>query len=82
MALMSHSSYESGTSSKKEIMKLKKDIWCNEKGECAESNEGLPKGWNKGKLMGRAGQEMNDADYKALKFVTTKAKAPKENKAK
>ena len=32
--------------------------------------------------MGRAGQEMSDADYKALKFVTTKAKAPKENKAK
>ncbi len=82
MALMSHSSYEGGILSKKEIMILKKDIWCNEKGECAESNDGLPKGWNKGKLMGRKGQEMNEADYKALKFVTTKAKAPKENKAK
>lgn len=63
-------------------MKLKKDIWSNDKGECAESTEGLPKGWNKGKLIGKAGQDMLEADYKALKFVTTKAKAPKENKAK
>ena len=36
---MSHSSYEGGTLSKKENMILKKDIWCNEKGECVESNE-------------------------------------------
>ena len=45
MALMSHSSYESGTSSKKEKMKLKKDIYMNDEGLCKESAEGMPKGW-------------------------------------
>jgi hypothetical protein len=82
MALMSHSSYESGTSSKKEMMKLKKDIYMNEEGLCKESAEGMPKGWRKGKLVARAGWEMPDAEYKALKFVEAKAKAPKENKSK
>ena len=79
---MSHSSYESGTSSKKEMMKLKKDIYMNEEGLCKESAEGMPKGWRKGKLVARAGWEMPDAEYKALKFVEAKAKAPKENKSK
>ena len=79
---MSHSSYESGTSSKKEIMKLKKDIYMNDEGLCKESAEGMPKGWRKGKLVARAGWEMPDAEYKALKFVEAKAKAPKENKSK
>ena len=32
--------------------------------------------------MGKKGQEMSDADYKALNIVATKAKAPKENKGK
>ena len=79
---MSHSSYESGTSSKKEIMKLKKDIYMNDEGLCKESAEGMPKGWRKGKLVARAGWEMPDAEYKALKFVEAKAKQPKENKSK
>ena len=82
MALMSHSSYESGTSSKKEIMKLKKDIYMNDEGLCKESAEGMPKGWRKGKLVAREGWEMPDAEYKALKFVEAKAKQPKENKSK
>lgn len=79
---MSHSSYESGTSSKKEMMKLKKDIYMNDEGLCKESAEGMPKGWRKGKLVARAGWEMPDAEYKALKFVEAKAKQPKENKSK
>ena len=54
----------------------------NEAGECKETTGGLPKGWAKGKLIGRKGQEMPDADYKALNMVETKAKAPKENKGK
>jgi len=72
----------SGTSSKKEMMKLKKDIYMNDEGLCKESAEGMPKGWRKGKLVARAGWEMPDAEYKALKFVEAKAKAPKENKSK
>lgn len=79
---MSHSNYVSGTSSKKEMMKLKKDIYMNDEGLCKESAEGMPKGWRKGKLVARAGWEMPDAEYKALKFVEAKAKAPKENKSK
>jgi len=82
MVLLSHSSYDGATSTKKEIMKLKKDIYMNDEGLCKESAEGMPKGWRKGKLLARAGQEMNDAEYKALKFVEAKAKAPKENKSK
>ena len=35
-----------------------------------------------GKLVARAGWEMPDAEYKALKFVEAKAKQPKENKSK
>ena len=79
---MSHSSYESGTSSKKEMMKLKKDIYMNDEGLCKESAEGMPKGWRNGKLVASAGWEMPDAEYKALKFVEAKAKQPKENKSK
>jgi len=69
---MSHSSYESGTSSKKDKMIIKKDIYMNEEGLCKESAEGMPKGWRKGKLVARAGWEMPDAEYKALKFVESK----------
>ena len=82
MALMTHSSFEGGSSSKKEIMKIKKDIYMNEEGLCKESADGMPKGWRKGKLVARAGWEMPDAEYKALKFVEAKAKQPKENKSK
>ena len=82
MALMSHSSFEGGSSSKKEIMKIKKDIYMNEEGLCKESADGMPRGWRKGKLVAREGWEMPDAEYKALKFVESKAKQPKENKSK
>jgi len=82
MALMTHSSFEGGSSSKKEIMKIKKDIYMNEEGICKESADGMPKGWRKGKLVAREGWEMPDAEYKALKFVEAKAKQPKENKSK
>ncbi len=81
MALISHSSYESGISSKKDIMKIEKDIWCNDEGICKESDGGLPKGWRKGKLIAKKGWEMSEAEYKALNFEK-KAKAPKENKSK
>ena len=81
MTIMSHHSY--GGSLVGEVkMELKKDIYMNEAGECKETTGGLPKGWAKGKLMGRKGQEMSDAEYKALNMVETKAKAPKENKGK
>lgn len=82
MALMTHSSFEGGSSSKKEIMKIKKDIYMNEEGLCKESADGMPKGWRKGKLIARKGWEMPEAEYKALKFVEAKAKQPKENKSK
>ena len=81
MAIMSHHSY--GGSIVGEVkMELKKDIYMNDAGECMETTGGLPKGWAKGKLMGKKGQEMSDADYKALNIIATKAKAPKENKGK
>ena len=63
-------------------MELKKDIYMNDAGECMETTGGLPKGWRKGKLMGKKGQEMSDADYKALNIIAKKAQAPKENKGK
>ena len=81
MTIMSHHSY-GGSLVGEEKMILKKDIYMNEAGECKETTGGLPKGWAKGKLIGRKGQEMADADYKALNMVETKAKAPKENKGK
>ena len=78
---MSHHSY--GGSQLGEVkMILKKDIYMNDAGECVETTGGLPKGWAKGKLVGLKGQEISDADFKALNIVATKAKAPKENKAK
>jgi|TARA_B100000212_G_scaffold233173_1_gene177274 hypothetical protein len=78
---MSHHSY-GGSIVGEEKMELKKDIYMNDAGECVETTGGLPKGWAKGKLMGKKGQEMSDADYKALNIIATKAKAPKENKGK
>ena len=81
MTITSHHSY-GGSIVGEEKMELKKDIYMNDAGECMETTGGLPKGWAKGKLMGKKGQEMSDADYKALNIVATKAKAPKENKGK
>ena len=81
MTITSHHSY-GGSIVGEEKMELKKDIYMNDAGECVETTGGLPKGWAKGKLIGKKGQEMSDADYKALNIVATKAKAPKENKGK
>ena len=81
MTITSHHSY-GGSIVGEEKMELKKDIYMNDAGECVETTSGLPKGWAKGKLMGKKGQEMSDADYKALNIIATKAKAPKENKGK
>lgn len=66
---------------KKNMAKVKKDLWINEAGDIAEGNDGLPKGWRKGKLLARAGTELSDAQAKLWK-VSTKAKAPAENKGK
>ena len=81
MTITSHHSY-GGSIVGDEKLELKKDIYMNDAGECVETTGGLPKGWAKGKLMGKKGQEMSDADYKALNIIATKAKAPKENKGK
>ena len=68
---------------KKETMILKKDIWIDEAGKVGESNNGLPKGWAKGKLVARAGEEISDLQAKELGLKKeTKAKKPTENKAK
>lgn len=64
-------------------MKLKKDLWINEDGEIKEgqSNGDIPKGWAKGKLVARAGEEVSDKQAKEYGLKKeTKAKAPKENK--
>ena len=62
-------------------MKLKKDLWIDEEGKVAEGTDGLPKGWAKGKLLGRKGQQITDAQAKEW-GIGTKAQAPKENKSK
>jgi len=82
--VLSHSSYSSsGVDPGGKIVKLKKDVWCNEEGVCAESKDDqLPAGWKKGKLMGRKGQEVTDAEWKSWNVVSLKAKTPKENKSK
>jgi len=84
--VISHSSYKVGASALKgKIMKVKKDIYKNEAGECKETSGGLPKGWAKGKLVAKKGQEMSDAEFKALNIknkVEKKAVDLKENKAK
>jgi hypothetical protein len=60
---------------------LKKDTWQNEDGQVKQSDNGLPKDWKKGKLLGRKGMEVSDLQAKEW-GLTTKAKAPTENKAK
>ena len=62
-------------------MKLKKDVYINDAGEIKETTGGLPKGWPKGKLLGKKGQEVSDAQAKEW-GIGTKAQAPKENKSK
>ena len=83
---MSHSSYASNSNAhnlgKVKMFTVKEDVYKNDAGEIKASKDGLPKGWAKGKLIGKKGQEMSDADYKALNIIATKAKAPKENKGK
>ena len=61
-------------------MIIKKDIYMNEEGMCMESSDGMPKGWAKGKLIEKKGQEMSDAEYKALKFVRKKQNNQKKIK--
>ena len=86
MVLMSHSSYGAGAdqTKKRKTMKLKKDLCINEEGKVAEGTDGLPKGWAKGKLLGKKGDEVSDLQAKewGLDKAKAKAKAPAENKAK
>lgn len=69
---------------KQKMAEVKKDLWKDDDGNIAEGvNGGLPKGWAKGKLLARAGQEITDAQAKEWKVTPkAKAKAPVENKAK
>lgn len=64
-------------------MILKKDVWIDEDGNIGEANDGLPKGWAKGKLVAKAGTEMSDLQAKELGLKKeTKAKKAQENKSK
>ena len=78
--VLGHQSY-GGPNSRKDKMKLKKYVWKNEAGDIKETTDGLPKGWRKGKLLGATGQEVTDAQAKEW-GISSKAKAPKENKSK
>ena len=80
--VLSHSSFESGAiDQRKAKMKLAKDVYINDEGQVKESAKGLPSGWAKGKLLGRKGQEITDAQAKEW-GIGKKAKAPAENKSK
>ena len=83
MTLVTRSSFSGKgelQSKEKESMQLKKYVWLDEAGKIGQTAENnLPKGWRKGKLMGKKGQEMSDADYNALNIIAKKAQAPKEN---
>ena len=81
MTLMGHHSYGAPLVERNKMKTLKKNVWINEAGEVKESTD-LPKGWAKGKLLGAEGQEVSDAQLKEWGLSATKAKAPKENKAK
>lgn len=63
-------------------MKIKKDLWINDEGEVKEgSSEGLPKGWAKGKLVARAGDEISDLEAKEYGLkAENKAKKVKDTK--
>tara|TARA_B100000287_G_scaffold166760_1_gene157301 strand:- start:2774 stop:3028 length:255 start_codon:yes stop_codon:yes gene_type:complete len=63
-------------------MLLKKYVWIDEAGKIAETTENkLPKGWRKGKLLGAKGHEVSDLQAKEW-GLGKKAKAPAENKGK
>ena len=80
--VLSHSSFESGAiDQRKAKMKLAKDVYINDEGQVKESVKGLPTGWAKGKILGRKGQEISDAQAKEW-GIGKKAKAPAENKSK
>ena len=80
--VLSHSSFEVGAiDQERQKVKLKKDVYINDAGEIKETTGGLPKGWPKGKLLGKKGQEVSDAQAKEW-GIGTKAQAPKENKSK
>ena len=63
---------------------LKKDVYTNDAGEIKETTGGLPKGWAKGKLLGKKGQEVSDMQIKewGIGKAEKKAVEPKENKSK
>ncbi len=80
--VLSHSSFEVGAiDQERQKVKLKKDVYTNDAGEIKETTGGLPKGWPKGKLLGKKGQEVSDAQAKEW-GIGKKAQAPKENKSK
>jgi|TARA_E500000331_G_C16738499_1_gene489819 hypothetical protein len=80
--VLSHSSFKSGAiDQREEKMKLAKDVYTNDAGDIKESAKGLPTGWAKGKLLGRKGQEISDAQAKEW-GIGKKAKSPTENKSK
>ena len=82
MALVTRSSFGSGEGQvgKVNMHELAKDLWINDDGLVAEGkgDNQLPKGWVKGKLLGKAGQEVAKADFDAW----TKAKKKVEDKSK
>ena len=85
--VISHSSISVGANNLekgKDMAILKKDVYTNDAGEIKETTGGLPKGWAKGKLLGKKGQEVSDAQAKewGIGKAEKKAVAPKENKSK
>ena len=82
MTLVSRSSFGSGERQvgEENMHELTKDLWINDAGVVAEGKgkHELPKGWTKGKLLGKAGQEVAKADFDAW----TKAKKKVEDKSK
>ena len=83
--MFSHSSYASasgGEQTKGKIMKLKKDVY-EKDGKIVLSN-GHPKEFagQSCRKLAIAGEEISDAQAKAWGIKESKAKEPKENKAK
>ena len=79
--IMSHHSFGGSNLREEEKMKLKKFVWTNDAGDIKETTGDLPKGWNKGKLLGAKGMEISDAQAKEW-GISSKAQSPKENKSK
>tara|TARA_B100000965_G_scaffold402285_1_gene427912 strand:+ start:2201 stop:2458 length:258 start_codon:yes stop_codon:yes gene_type:complete len=85
MVLFSHSSYASnlgGKQTRKKNMKLKKDLY-HKDGKFVLS-DGHPKEFagQSCQVVARKGEEISDAEAKQYGLKETKAKEPKENKAK